>query len=82
MLINRSKVKQFALEMAKGRVHKFTLVGGDYFTKCEENLKEFISSYIRRQFSKLAHPVPLDRNRANWHGLGIGPSQLSQGYGQ
>ena len=29
MLINRSKVKEFALEMAKHRAHKFTRVGSE-----------------------------------------------------
>lgn len=28
-LINKKHVKEFALEMAKGRAHKFTRVGGD-----------------------------------------------------
>ncbi len=41
-LINRKQVKQFALDMAKTRAHKFTRVGGDFFLKCEANLKEFI----------------------------------------
>jgi hypothetical protein len=52
MLINRSKVKQFALEMAKGRAHKFTRVGGDFFIKCEGQLKEFIRNYVHRLPSK------------------------------
>ncbi len=52
MLINRSKVKQFALEMAKGRAHKFTRVGGDFFIKCEGQLKAFIRNYVHRLPSK------------------------------
>ncbi len=52
MLINRSKVKQFALEMAKGRAHKFTRVGGDFLIKCEGQLKEFIRNYVHRLPSK------------------------------
>ncbi len=52
MLINRSKVKQFALEMAKSRAHKFTRVGGDFFIKCEGQLKEFIRNYVQRLPSK------------------------------
>ncbi len=52
MLINRSKVKQFALEMARGRAHKFTRVGGDFFIKCEGQLKEFIRNYVHRLPSK------------------------------
>ena len=39
MLINRSKVKQFALEMAKSRAHKFTRVSGEFLAKCEGQLK-------------------------------------------
>ncbi len=52
MLINRSKVKEFALEMAKARAHKFTRVGGDFFIKCEGQLKEFIRNYVHRLPSK------------------------------
>ncbi len=52
MLINRKKVKEFALEMAKGRAHKFTRVGGDFFIKCEGQLKEFIRNYVHRLPSK------------------------------
>ena len=50
--INRSKVKLFALEMAKGRTHKFTRVGGDFFVKCEGQLKEFIRNHVHRLPSK------------------------------
>ena len=39
MLINRRKVKEFALEMAKHRAHKFTRVGSKFLIKCEANLK-------------------------------------------
>ena len=52
MLINRTKVKAFALEMAKGRTHKFTRVGGDFFIKCEGNLKQFIRHYVHSLPSK------------------------------
>ena len=48
MLINRSKVKLFALEMAKGRAHKFTRVGSEFYHKCEANLKEFIRNQVLR----------------------------------
>jgi len=48
MLINRSKVKLFALEMAKGRAHKFTRVGSEFYIKCEANLKEFIRNQVQR----------------------------------
>ena len=52
-LINRSRVKVFALEMAKeNRHHKFTRVGADFYLKCEGNLKEFIRNYVRRLPSK------------------------------
>jgi hypothetical protein len=52
VLINRRKVKEFALEMAKHRAHKFTRVGKDFFIKCEGNLKEFIRNYVHRLPSK------------------------------
>jgi hypothetical protein len=52
VLINRSKVKEFALEMAKHRAHKFTRVGKDFFIKCEANLKNYIRDYIHRLPSK------------------------------
>ncbi len=52
MLINRTKVKEFALEMAKHRSHKFTRVGKDFFIKCEANLKEFIRASVHRLPSK------------------------------
>ena len=52
MLINRTKVKEFALEMAKHRAHKFTRVGKGFFIKCEVNLKTFIRSQIHSLPSK------------------------------
>jgi hypothetical protein len=51
-LINRKHVKEFALEMAKSRAPKFTRVGGEFFLKCEANLKEFVRGYIRTLPSK------------------------------
>jgi hypothetical protein len=51
-LINRKHVKEFALEMAKGRAHKFTRVGGEFFLKCEANLKAFIRNHVRSIPSK------------------------------
>ena len=51
-LINKKHVKQFALDMAKGRAHKFTRVGGQSFIKCEANLKKFIRHYVQRLPSK------------------------------
>lgn len=52
MLINRKKVKEFALEMAKHRAHKFTRVGSEFLIKCEVNLKEFIRGQVHRLPSK------------------------------
>ena len=52
MLINRRKVKEFALEMAKHRAHKFTRVGSEFLIKCEANLKEFIRASVHRLPSK------------------------------
>jgi len=52
MLITRKKVRQFALDMAKDRAHKFTRVGSPFYLLCEANLKEFIRSYVRRLPSK------------------------------
>jgi bifunctional non-homologous end joining protein LigD len=46
-LINKKHVKAFALEMAKGRAHKFTRVGGDFLLLSEGRLKEFIRSHVR-----------------------------------
>jgi len=34
-LINRRHCKEFALEMAKGRAHRFTRVSGDFLLTCE-----------------------------------------------
>ena len=52
MLINRSKMKEFALELAKGRTHKFTRVGSGFFIKCEGNLKSFIRAQVHSLPSK------------------------------
>ena len=51
-LISKKHVKQFALDMASNRAHKFTRVGGDFFIKCEGNMKEFIRNYVQRLPSK------------------------------
>jgi hypothetical protein len=48
MLINKKHVKMFALEMAKGRAHKFTQVGSPFYLLCEANLKEFIRGHVHR----------------------------------
>jgi hypothetical protein len=47
-LLNRRKVKAFALTQAQQRAHKFTRVGGDFYVKCEANLREFIRNHIHR----------------------------------
>jgi len=52
VLINRKKVKEFALEMAKHRAHKFTRVGSEFLVKCEANLREFIRGQVHRLPSK------------------------------
>ena len=52
MLINRRKVKEFTLKMAKHRAHKFTRVGSAFFIKCEGNLREFIRNSVHRLPSK------------------------------
>ena len=51
-LLNRSKVKQFALAMAEQRAHRFTRVGSEFFLQCEANLKTFIRDSVRRLPSK------------------------------
>ena len=48
ILLNRKQVRQCALEMAKHRAQKFTRVGGDFFLKCEGQLKAFIRSEVQR----------------------------------
>lgn len=52
MMINRRKVKLFALEMAKTRAHKFSRVGSEFYNRCEVNLKEFIRGQIHGLPSK------------------------------
>jgi len=47
-LLNRSKVRQFALAMAETRAHKFTRVGDEFFTRCEVQLKNFIRDQVHR----------------------------------
>ncbi len=47
-LINRRKVKAYALAMAGMRAHKFSRVGSEFFLKCENHLKEFIRQQIQR----------------------------------
>lgn len=47
-LINRKHVREFALELAKSRAHRFTRVGDDFFLKCEGQLKAFIRPEVHR----------------------------------
>lgn len=51
-LISRKHVKAFALSVAENRSHQFTRVGGDFFIRCEAQLKEFIRGYVLRLPSK------------------------------
>ena len=48
MMINRRKVKLFALEMAKSRAHKFTRVGSEFYDRCEAQLKNYIRQEVHR----------------------------------
>ena len=48
MMLNRRKVKLFALEMAKSRAHKFTRVGSEFYDRCEAQLKNYIRSEVHR----------------------------------
>jgi hypothetical protein len=52
VLINRKKVKEFALEMTKNRAHKFTRVGRDFFIRCEGNLRTYIRNQVHSLPSK------------------------------
>ena len=47
-MINKRKVKLFALEMAKQRSHKFTRVGTEFYDKCEAQLKNYIREQVHR----------------------------------
>ena len=51
-LISRKHVKAAALAAAAKRAHKFTRVGGEFFVKCESNLKEFIRKHVAALPSK------------------------------
>jgi hypothetical protein len=48
MMINRRKVKLFALEMAKSRAHKFTRVSKEFIDRCEAQLKNYIRDQVHR----------------------------------
>ncbi len=47
-LLNQSQVRQFALTMAEKRAHKFNRVGGEFFVRCEVQLKNFIRDQVHR----------------------------------
>lgn len=47
-LLNKRQVREFTLTQAKQRAHKFTRVGGDFYVKCEANLREFIRNSVHR----------------------------------
>ena len=51
-LLNRRQVKQYALEQARHRAHKFTRVGSDFYVKCEARLREFIQHHVHSLPSK------------------------------
>jgi hypothetical protein len=51
-LLNRKRVKQFALDAARSRAHKFTRVGSAFYDKCEGHLRQYISGYVQRLPSK------------------------------
>ena len=51
-LLNKRQVKQFTLDTAKSRAHKFTRVGSRFYDLCEANLKTFIRQYVQRLPSK------------------------------
>jgi hypothetical protein len=51
-LLNRKQVKQFTLDAARCRAHKFTRVGSGFYVKCEAHLRQFIHQYIQRLPSK------------------------------
>ena len=51
-LLNKKQVKQFTLDVARSRAHKFTRVGSDFYVKCEAHLRQFIRQHVQRLPSK------------------------------
>ena len=51
-LISKKHVKPFALSCAEHRAHKLTRVGGEFYIKCEAQMKEFIRRYVQALPSK------------------------------
>jgi hypothetical protein len=52
MMINKRKLRDFALLIARGRSHKFGRVSPEFILRCEANLKAFIRGEIMRLPSK------------------------------
>lgn len=51
-LLNKNQVRQYALEMAKSRAHRFKRVGRPFYDRCEAHLRLFIRNAIQRLPSK------------------------------
>ncbi len=51
-LLNKKQVKQFTLDAARSRAHKFTRVGSAFYVRCEAHLRQFIRQYVQRLPSK------------------------------
>ena len=47
-LLNRTKVREFTLTMAEKRAHKFNRVSGEFFQRCEAQLKNYIRDQVHR----------------------------------
>ena len=52
MIINKSKFKKLALELAQKRAHKFTRVGNEVVEKANHQLSIWLLSYISSLPSK------------------------------
>ena len=63
-LINKKHVKEFALETAKLRAHKFTRIGSGFLAQCEGNLKTFIRGMSRGYPRKEKPSINPARHRA------------------
>jgi hypothetical protein len=51
-LLNKRRVKAYALAQAQPRAHKFTRVGRTFYLRCDANLRLFIRGYVHRLPSK------------------------------
>lgn len=51
-LINKKHVKAFALACAQNKAHKLTRVGGEFYLKCDAQMKDFIRRYVHSLPSK------------------------------